>query len=117
MEEPSDPGGGGGHGVGSGVADYASGGGGTYGDIGIDDLDELWLSRHSTVTAAMFARKFVPRGVIWNLGLGIRGFFPHCFLSLILHFGTSEFIWMAWTNDERTLACDDITMMNMVSAD
>ena len=60
MEAPSNPGGGGGgHGGVSGVASSASGGGASVGGgSGVDDLDELWLSRPSTA-AAMLAQIWV----------------------------------------------------------
>ncbi|KAM0911636.1 hypothetical protein ACQ4PT_013271 [Festuca glaucescens] len=112
MEEPSNPGGGssGVHGIGSGVASSASGVCTTVGGgIGVDNLDELWPSRPST-EATMLAQIWVDNpSTSYRFTSGLDGvdLDPEIW-DIKIHLDGME-------NIERTLARDDITLMNIVA--
>ncbi|KAM0914458.1 hypothetical protein ACQ4PT_011624 [Festuca glaucescens] len=110
MEEPLNPsGGGGGHSVGSGVGNSSSGGGGGHDDIVVDDLDELWPSRPSTA-AVMLAHIWVDNPATsyrFTSGLGGVDLDPEIW-DIRIHLDGVD-------NIERTLARDDITLMNIIA--
>ncbi|KAM0892761.1 hypothetical protein ACQ4PT_025532 [Festuca glaucescens] len=116
MEEPTNPGGGGGHGGGehggwSGVssAGVVHGGGGHEVDAGsgVEDLEELWPSRPSNA-AAMLAQIWVHNPASserFTFGLGGIDLDPEIW-EVRIHLDGVD-------NLERRLARDDITMMNL----
>ncbi|KAM0835132.1 hypothetical protein ACQ4PT_063138 [Festuca glaucescens] len=116
MEEPTNPGGGGGHGGGehggwSGVSSasivHGGGGHGVDAGSGVEDLEELWPSRPSNA-AAMVAHIWVDNPASserFTFGLGG--------IDLDLEIWEVRIHLAGVDNLERRLACDDITMMNL----
>ncbi|KAM0838986.1 hypothetical protein ACQ4PT_060592 [Festuca glaucescens] len=106
MEEPRNPGGGAG---GQSCYFATGGGGGDHGATRVDDLDELWPSRPSTA-AAMLAQVWVDNPAAssrFTSGLGGVDLDPEIW-DIRIHFDGVD-------NIERSIARDDITLMNIVA--